>query len=219
MRLRLLAPALSILLLAACQSGSMLSFSMTLDSKDPKRVEDLERSTERMIERRLDALGQEVKTGDVSAAKGTVSVRAENAELGDALAGQITLPFAMRVMLESTDGKPDVTTENFGGFDETDLTEKQIDWVTAGPAAGGGASAVITFTEDGGTKLKTLFTENQGKKMGIFLRGVLMSVKTIDATDVHTSIAVDGIPNLELASTFADDVNVGLHVKFAKANP
>ena len=216
MRLRLLAPALSILMLTACQRGSAVTFTMTMDTTDAERVEQLERATERMIERRLDSLGQQVKTGDAVAKNGTLTVRAENPELGTALGEQITLPFAMRIMVESTDGSPDVTTENFGGFDESDVKEQQIDWITAGPAAGGGASAVINFTEDGGNKLKTLFEKNKGKKMGIFLRGVLMSVKTIDASDVHTAIAVDGIPNLELASTFADDVNVGLHVTFAK---
>lgn len=216
MRLRPLIPFLALVLLTACQSGPTVTFTTTTDTEDPKRIEDLERATERMIGRRLDSLGQEVETGDVKASGNTLTVHAENAELAEALAGQITLPFALRIMVESVDGSPDIQTENFGGFDETGVGEDQIDWVNAQATSGGGASAVIVFTEEGGAKLKALFEQNQGKKMGLFLRGVLMSQKVLNASDIQTSISVDGIPNLELASTFADDVNTGVHVTFTK---
>jgi hypothetical protein len=124
--------------------------------------------------------------------------------------------------MEQVEGEPgpaDIVSEKFGAFRPTAVTEKDLDWVDAlNSDQGGKGKVVLRFTTQGGEKLKSLFLQSNGKTIGVFVRGVLMSLKKVDATDNKDSILIDGIPNADLARIFADDVNTGLHVQFVRQN-
>jgi preprotein translocase subunit SecD len=212
---------LTSLLLTGCGGGSAApgSYALGYDTKDATRVTQLADASARVVTRRILGMNQKVGPTEVKAApdKAHLSVPALPQETMDALTAQLKAPFTMSVMVETQDSSdPNVLLNNYGAFTPTALTEKYFDWVVAGDSQvmPGKGSVVIRFTKDGVQKLHDIFKQNQGKTIGIFVRGNLMSKKQIDPSDNQDTILVDGVPSTELAKVFADDVNVGLHVTF-----
>ena len=214
-RISLLIPACSLLLLSACGGGPTLTYKLTVDSTDDARRTELVSASARVIERRLLGLKQEVQAGDVSVNSDTVTVKTADSETAEALRTQLQGAFTMRVMREVEPEIADISSETMGAWKETGITEKEFDWVLAASSEPRPkAKATILFRDTGKTLLKTVFQENKGKAIGIFLRGNLMSKIMVTDSTPSESVVVDGIPNLEIAHVFADDVNVGLHVRF-----
>jgi hypothetical protein len=209
-----------VLLLAGCGS-SVLSYRLTYDTQDAARKTELSQAAERVLGRRLIGLKQDnVQPSDIkiSADENTVEVHAASAAIANELTRQLTQPFTMSIMIQTESGaSADLSNPKFGSFDQTGITEKDFDWVKAGNSGTmkGKGAVLLTFTKDGGVKLQEIFSANRGKTIGVFVRGLLMSRKVVTPQDTQESILVDGVPSAELASVFADDVNVGLHVKFA----
>ncbi len=218
MRLRTILPALSLVFLAACGAGgSMLSFTYTVDSQEGTRKTDLASASARVFERRLLGLDQEVQRGDVTVDGDTLDVKVKGKDVAEALLHQMAQPFFMEIMVEAEATKADISHPELGSFQKTGIEKQHFDWVSVQSSVQPGKMAAhISFTPEGQKLLKDVFSQNQGKKIGIFLRGNLMSQKLIGPTDTQGRITVDGIPGTELASVFADDVNVGLHVTFAE---
>lgn len=219
MRRTLFATASLMLLLAACAGAGSVAFRLTYDTQDAARKTELSQAVERVMERRLLGLKQSVKSEDIhmNADRTSVTVKTAGKQVADALRAQVAEPFSMRIMLQAESGAiADVSNPKYGAFNETDLTEKDFDWIKAGQSGitKGKGAVLITFTDAGKQKLRKIFSTQQGKIIGIFVRGLMMSRKMISDKDTQDSILVDGVPTLELAGVFADDVNTGLHVKF-----
>lgn len=209
---------LSVFALASCGKAVSVQYTMTFDSQETGRKLDLASASGRMIERRLMGLKQDPDRGDVSVQGDLLTVKVKDAKTAEILTEQITQPIDLHVMVEADDASADIRNEQYGAFKDTSLGGQHIDWVSAKASSQKGkAVVVINFNPQGKELLNTIFEQNRGKKMGIFVRGILMSQKLIDDKDTQSSIMVDGVPNLELALTFADDVNVGVHVDFAVA--
>ncbi len=218
---KLLSALALTLLLTAC-GGKTVRFSLTFDTKDAERVTKLTEAVQRTIEGRVLAkekklIAQSVrKDGDATMLDVTVG----DEEMAKLLQDSLAVPFTMAIMKQVDSGQGDLISEKYGEFKETGIVTKHVDWITAGITKVTGAeqgAVVIQFTKEGEALLKDMFAKNRGSVIGIFVRGQLMSKKTIDATDKQTSISIEGIPNGALAAAFADDVNVGLHVKFTPA--
>jgi preprotein translocase subunit SecD len=219
MRRTLPSVLLSVLVLAGCQASAPGTYLLTYDSAVPARVTELSAASARVVLRRLLGMNQKVTAKDVTLSPDQkhLTVQIKDKQVKNDLTAQLVAPFTMSVMVETADATdPKVLLNKYGAFTPTELTETYFDSVVAGESqtAKGKGAIVIRFTKEGTQKLHEVFQKNQGKTMGVFVRGNLMSKKVIDPTDTQDSILVDGVPSAELAKVFADDVNVGLHVKF-----
>lgn len=210
--------ALSLLVLSACNRGPALRYKLTFDTDNLGRRTLLTTATARVMERRLMGLKQNVKSGDVSVNGDRVTMLPAGKPVADELRRQLSVPFEMRVMREADAATADITGPLGEGFKETGLTEKEIAWVTVRKSSMPlKALAQIEFTDAGKTLLKKVFAQNKGKTLAFFLRARLMSKKLVTAEDAKLdSVSIDGIPSMELAEIFADDVNVGVHVTFTE---
>ncbi len=216
---------LSVLLLASCSGSttggaSTVGYSLTFTNADAAMQSKLVEAAERVINRRVTGLEGEVTKSTaerVSPTEVIVYTTVSDPTLIPAVTELLTAPFTFRVMRQAEAGeKPDATVEQEGSFKEVGITEKELQWITASgnPATEGGV-AEISFNAAGQETLKKLLTGIQGKKVGLFVRGRLMSVFT-NAGKIEGNITITGIPSKTVAEIFADDVNVGAHVKFTQ---
>jgi len=175
----------------------------------------------RVIERRLESIGKnqlldhaiDTKDGAVSI---MLSIRDKAA--AEILADELMQPFTLNIMLNTNEGEEsDVTIDGHGGFKKTGITEEHLLWAEAQEDTRTGESKgriFLIFTQEGQQKMQELFQGNQGRSIGLFVRGRLVSKLRIDIEIVEDNIVIDNIPSYEVAEIFADDVNVGLHVIF-----
>jgi hypothetical protein len=215
-----LLPLLSLSLLLVACGASTVRLGVTFDTQDATRKSELSAAIGRVVEGRMTAkkktvTKQELTTKDDAT---TLTVTVSDAEGAQLIKDGLTTPFTMEIMKQVEAGQGDIVSEKFGEFKATGITTQHFDWISASVATTDDGlakgSAVISFTKEGEAMLQKVFKENRGSVIGIFVRGQLMSKKLVDTNDKQTSIAIDGIPSADLAGAFADDVNVGLHVKF-----
>ncbi|MSR87045.1 hypothetical protein EXS70_02630 [Candidatus Peribacteria bacterium] len=214
-----LLPILAFTLLLVACGEKTVSFTVTMDTQDPKLRSDLMAAIPRVVDGRVEAKKKHVVVQSLEEKDGALVLTAtvSDAEAAELLKNGLTAPYSMAIMKKVDAGMGDMISEKFGDFKETGISTKHFAWVVAGVTSSTGEErgmAVIQLTPDGQSLLKDMFSTNRGSTIGIFARGQLMSIKTVDTTDKQDSIAVDGIPNGALAAAFADDANVGLHVTF-----
>lgn len=204
---------LSLLVLTGCSTSSV-RYRLTFDTQEPGQVDILEKATFRVIERRLDRLGAGIAERRITKdAEGvTVDLAISDADAAEILTEELTTPFELTFMLKTDDAaNADLTVEGYGSFNETGLTGKDIETVLARSGPNGGEVGIF-FTEEGKAGMREIFARNVGGELGLFVRGRLMSALTINEAEFPHPLVIDGIPDPELATVFADDVNVGLHV-------
>jgi len=209
----------AFLLLTGCQGQTFTTaFDLTFKTDDEIQRSILLTSSERVIERMVMALEGSVPDMDIEHRDDTerITVTVENEESVALLAANLTRPIEFRVMLEAEEEEePDLSNEQYGAFMYTGLTEEQIDWVKADEIVDKQGMLTITFDEEGKQLLNQLFTEKEGKRIGLFVRGGLVSMYVIqEEDDDRENIIITGIPSPDLAHVFADDVNVGSYVTF-----
>lgn len=222
MRKLLALSIVSVLTLSACSSSKgQVSYLLNYKTQDASLQANLLQASERVINSRAKALGGKLlsKTAKQDGQKGRIDIGLSDPALEAPLTDGLVSPFSFAIMRKVEDKEtPDLTVEKFGGFKKTDMTEKDLAWVTAGedPANKTAGMANLKFTDDGKKKLQKTFTDNKGKTLGIFVRGQLTSL--LQSTgDLQDNIVISGIPSKDLAGIFADDVNVGTYVTFSKA--
>lgn len=210
---------LSVLLLAACgASDATITYNLEMDIADQGLRESLAAQSMRVIERRMDRMGEAIKDSqiDVSASGATITIVSEHAEAQQDLTEQLQGPFSFDIMAQTQPGETaDITIDQHGDFTRTGITGEDIDWVQARktPDAETGEVRLI-FTEAGRAKLAALFQRMQGQNIGVFVRDQLVSKLQVQTDQLEDDIVISGIPSLDLANIFTDDVNVGLHVTF-----
>ncbi|MDD5025843.1 MAG: hypothetical protein PHH13_00535 [Candidatus Peribacteraceae bacterium] len=207
----------ALLLLSACKSSIPIAFTLTFRGDSSLR-EALITASEGVIERRVYAIEQQRPRITVSKhgeeARMTLNVNDEQTPA--ILSQQLALPLEFRIMREAAENeKPDIITENRGAFKDMGITESALLWVKAEmeePGAKG--KLTINFNEEGKKQMQKIFTENQGKLIGLFVRGGLVSSYKATEGGLKDSIVIAGVPSFDLAEIFADDVNVGTYVTF-----
>lgn len=218
MKNRTLFAIASLLVLAACGSSARQQYALTMTGMDEENIPTIANQSANVIQRRLESMGMEGKVAvdDVSASGTLLTVTAENQEGLDALTEQLKAPFSLRIMGQTPDGeKGDVTVEGHGSFSEAGITEKDILWVNGGRDPNGTSGTVqLLFTEEGLKKMGELFKKMKGKNVGLFVRGQLVSKLFVASEEIDNDITISGVPSPELATVFAEDVNVGTHVTF-----
>jgi preprotein translocase subunit SecD len=202
-------------ILAACSSASV-TYSVTTNVEEEQRVNLLLLASMRVIERRMANIGEELLDIDLqrNGTSTAIVVQVQEETALDILTEQLTEPFDMQIMKESTEETAEVIVDGHGGFVQTGITGEDILWLESAEEPGGTGRITITFSEEGREKMSTVFQENVGKNIGIFVRGQLVSKLLVEVDELKDDIVITDIPSLELAAVFADDVNVGLHVTF-----
>ncbi len=214
---RLLTALLLSVALVAC-GGSSARWKVTFLRANDAQKAELGGAIERMIEGRTLAVQKKLvsKKFTPSGDGGTLSVTVGDADAIASLKEQLEMPFSFELMTQTPVGKKgDTDTEKFGSFTKSGLDADKVDWIDARvPPSGGATTVAVIFTPEGRTLFKKILSENQGKLIGIFVRGRLMSLKKVEEKDQSDSIVIDNVPSAQIASSFADDVNVSLHAKF-----
>ena len=155
------------------------------------------------------------KALDIDLEDSTLTVKVENKDAGELLNEELTLPFSLNFMLE-TQEETETNVEGFGNFKPTGVTDEHISWLEPQeePAFPGKGRILVGLTEEGREIMKEVFMKNKGKLMGLFVRGQLAALLSIEKEELEDIIVISQLPTVELAHVFADDVNVGIYVTF-----
>ena len=221
---RLLLASSIVFLFAGCTAAAPKTgtdtYALSYNVQDAVQMNKLADASVRVVGRRLESMSATITATGVllNTDKTELEIIGMSDEFLTALQKQLTGTFDIAIRIAPKDAKPsDMANSQFGSFADMKFGKQYFSWVSAGKSAmtPGKATAKIELTAEGLQKLQDLFRTNEGKIMGIFVRNQLMSQKSITATDAgENAIIIDGIPSESLAATFADDVNVGLHVTF-----
>lgn len=202
-------------ILVGCGGPATVSYRLTFDTRDSGEVEELSKATIRVMQRRIERLdgdltGQDiVKEGDAV----TVTVTVSDSTVAKALTDEMTAPFDLQIMAQTDASGAAITVEGMGGFNPTGITGDDLSMLRSGENPDGKTGYVrVGFTDGGYQKLQAVFRDNVGKNLGLFVRGKLVSALEVQNAEVPNPLVIDGVPDVELAAIFADDVNVGIHV-------
>ena len=185
---KLIAPVLFALFLTACGNvPTTLTYDVTFTTEDPGRMTDLSLATRHVIERRLARLEGNLIDYDIDydeeSQVTTIGVRVDNANAAEALNEEMTAPFTFEVrylVKEFQEG--DIDTETVGIFRATGINKSHVDWVigqTTEPPLNRGR-VLIGFTDESQEQMQTLFTEQKGNTIGLFVRDRLTAAVSID---------------------------------------
>lgn len=202
----------------AC-TGVVQTYRLSFPNADPKRLDALGAAAKRVTQRRLNALQQ--PNAHLELRSPTLTACVPQAEAAADLAEQLqNSPFSFALMEQVAGSGGDIVTEQFGSFVKFGITEQQIEWVEPRASAEAGkGKAIIRFNRAGQQQLRQAYARLEGKMVGMFVRGVPMSLMTVKPGERPRSLTIDGITSAELAEIFADDVNVGTFVRFELVQP
>lgn len=206
---------LFVVVLSGC--GNKVALQYSAEWEDAARAGILIDSIERVLVRRFAALEIEnpsVAVVPQSQTMATVTVEIPNEEDQDAVRHVFESPFTFDLRVEAgTVAVEDIETVD---WQPTGIDGSMVEWVQAvGNTQTGEVSLELQFSEDGKRILENLAATQQGKRVGIFVRDVLVSALTIQSGSFADTVVIGGIPSATVAEIFADDVNVGLHVTFS----
>ncbi len=195
-----------------------MRYDLTIDTTDAGHRSALAIASTRVIERRLESYGEEPLDLqlDIKRTPPQITLSVEDPAILDALTEDLVSPFKLRIMKQAPADEPEVlVVEGHGPFMETGVTETDVQWLEAAPdTIPEKGKVTITFTDEGRTKMATVFKENRGKSIGIFVRDQLIAKLLVDNVELQDEIVITEIPSLDVAKVFTDDVNVGMHVTF-----
>lgn len=208
------------MLLTACTGGAnSVVYNLEMDTDDADTKSELAFAATRVIERRLESMGEASENVDIQKQGQAVQVLVEvaNEDVAELLTGELTEPFSLQIM-EATDiAEADIVVGNEDGYKATGITKEHVEWLLAEEEANQKGRVTIIFTADGREKMQALFKEKVGEYIGLFVRDRLIAKLLVDTDEMKDDIIISEIPSPALAETFADDVNVGLHVLFSRA--
>jgi hypothetical protein len=220
---KLLVPTLFALLLTACSGiPTTLTYDVTFTTEDSGRMTDLSLATRHVVERRLARLKGNLIDYDVDYNKEEkstiISVEVDNAKAAKALNEEMTTPFTFEVRYHVEEHQEgDIAVEGAGSFRETGIEKSDVDWVigqTTEPPLNRGR-ILIGFTDESAPAMQTLFEEQKGNTVGLFVRGRLAAAVQINE-EFEKVLIIEGLPSGEIAKVFADDMNVGIHMIFTQ---
>lgn len=209
-----------LVLLAACSrsTADTLIYSATYKTDDAARRLQLGESLEKVINRRLEARGiSGVVTSVTPKGKGgeVMISNIASPEKRGAIVELLAESFTFDLRLEKTSTgqtvKSSSSASNLENWEKTDITGADLVWVQAQQDPKTQQVGIeLTFTEKGREKLSEIFAKHNNRVLGIFVRDFLVSKLTIDGKEIKKYIVITGVPNVNVAQVFADDVNVGI---------
>ncbi len=206
------------LTLAACGGEQKVVRKMEIRASDSSKVRTLLEATERVMERRfasLKLLNARASVVPLDTKSAMLTLTLPDSETAERFEAILSAPFTFDVRIEKPKEKLKKDDPDEIEWIPTALTGSSLSWVQAiGNKNTGRVSLELQFTEKGQSLLQSLFRENVGKNIGIFVRDAMMSTFSISSPDVGSSIMIGGVPSASIAEVFSDDVNVGLFVSF-----
>ncbi|MBU2214074.1 hypothetical protein KJ996_05585 [Patescibacteria group bacterium] len=213
---RILLTSTALLLITGC-SRSNLTLDLTFRTEDLAQISVLTTVSERVTERMAFVIEEDIPLISIDDARMTVTLMKKDS--ADILFERLSSPISFRIMREAVEEEEaDIENDQYGRFMETGITEQQLYWIDAEEREGGTGVIQINFTDEGASMWQQLLEENQGKKVGVFTRGGLVALHTVQEGGFKDKIIITGIPSAELAKVFADDVNVGAYVTFTRVH-
>lgn len=207
------------LTLAACSGEQKIVRTMEIRSSDSSKVRTILQATEKVMERRFASLqlkNAHVSVVPLSTNTALLTLTLPDKALAEKFDAILSSPFTFDIRIENLKEKLKKDDPDESEWTPTALTGSSLSWVQAvGNKNTGKVSLELQFTEEGQSLLQSLFQENVGKNIGIFVRDAMMSTFSITRPDVGSSIMIGGVPSASIAEVFSDDVNVGLLVRFA----
>lgn len=206
-----------LMLLSACGSEVTSSYTLTIKTTDATKTTTLLEGVERVLTRKFAASGIEDATITVvptSPTTATLTLMFKENAGADEAQRIIADPFTLDFRLE----KPGAVSEEAAEWEPAGIDGSHIEWVQAiGNRQTGEIGVEITFTDEGKKLLADTFRGRSGRNIGIFVKDILVSKLKITSEKLDDRIVIGGVPNAAIAEVFADDVNVGLHVRFIPA--
>jgi hypothetical protein len=209
--------------LGACSKEVALRYTVSANVADPGSVVALITAAQRVVQRRLAAIGEtkaSVVTAPTGGSGGTLTVKLKTDNVVPRVKTMLAEPFSFEIRLE----KPAATTATASGSTDT---ANASDWLATGitkdnllgvrtivNSTTGEAAIELDFTPEGRVLLAKLFKENKGKNIAIFVRDLMVSRLQIQSTELDEHIVISGIPSAAVGEVFSDDVNVGLYVTY-----
>ena len=219
MRKPLTTAILATITLSGCTGSGTVSYRATFsDRLNPVHLQELALATGRVVERRVQSMSGKTKNATVKTeTKGAVvTATVDPPALIEPLTSQLTGPFALSLMRGARAGeKADLMVQN-RGFMNTDVTQDHIEWIQSQETQDKKGAVLITFTEEGKQKVKAVLSSTRGLNVALFVRGQIVSSFQNTTGEARENILIENIPSFDLASAFADDVNVGTYATFAK---
>ncbi|MDD5469444.1 MAG: hypothetical protein PHO92_01445 [Candidatus Peribacteraceae bacterium] len=222
MRTSRIAPFLLAALLVAC-SGKNASYDLTIKAKDEAQLQRILATTTRMVERRVEAI--EYREGVTDTLEDiTISRKGGNTQLtlrfstpiiAPILTEDLLEPFTMEFMEECPVEEADFVVAETQGYKRIPLGTEDVSWLLTEEESGIVGGVTMQFTPEGAQKKAELFEPRMGKNIGIFIRGLPVYRLRVEPDDVEEPVILIKVPDSELGSVFADDVNTGLHVSFS----
>lgn len=220
---KLLLPVLFALTLTACGNSTAITMNATFSTNGKDDKAALILATKKIITRRLamhnaDLVDFSVKYNDDNSAD--ITIKGSDAEATNALLDEMTQGVNLEIRKQVSDHQEgDITVEKLGDFRATGIDGDDVSWVLsrASENALNQGEVMIQFTEEGSQKMNTFFNENVGKNIGLFVRGKLAANFAIPDGGFQESIIIPGIPSVEMAEIFADDMNVGTNMTFTQS--
>ncbi len=216
----ILLAAASATTLAACVSSTpvALRYDIVFTDLPAGMADTMPEAVTNVIGGRLGSLGVTPTDLQVEpSGSGAIATVTVPAGAADELTAQLTAPYTLRFLRQTGTGETvAVTVAKYGDFSESGLNESHVTWVEAGVDAEGLGAVTITFNEPGHQLLESLAETDTSRQYGLFAKGRLISLFTMQA-DFGGDIVLNKIPSAEMAAVFADDVNVGLHAVFTRA--
>jgi hypothetical protein len=129
---------------------------------------------------------------------------------------RVTQPFSFVIKVELPTESGAITANasaasTLGNWQETGITQTDIKGVQVLYDSKSGESAIeILPTTEGHLKFEKVFADSEGKSLGIFVRDLLISKLVVQGTTNNERILITGVPSVDIAKAFADDVNVGI---------
>lgn len=206
------------LILIGC-SRQRMTYRLDFNVSNDTIQEELIRSSLRIIEREAARLKTRLTDKEITTGSGTatIMVAMRDTTAMEEITARLTTPFTLRFMLEAPKGTGDVEMEEYGSFRDANIGEKALFWAEAAedPSTGMGKVRLL-FTPEGLKTMQTFIRNNRKKQIGLFVQGRLVSKLLAD--QVTDTIIIRDIPTGDMARSFADLVNVGLHVTFLPAS-
>lgn len=221
---KLLLPTLFALVLSGCGSSTSISMDVEFSTSGNDDRAELVLATKHVAERRLGRLESEILDFDVTYGEGAtavIKISGTDEDAMDQLLAEMTEPFIVEIRLQAEQHQEgDIEVEGLGSFRSVSINKEDMTWVKSramenSPLKHG--EIMIQFTEDGTQKMDTLFRENVGKNIGLFIRNQLAANFAISQDSFGGAITIPNVPSAEIAQIFADDMNVGINMTFTQS--
>lgn len=210
------------LLLSACSTPIELTYDITFlrAPRSDSMQTQLITAMQDVIKGKLDAA--DVKNASVATipngSGGFVSIKNIREDQADYAQALLTMDFSFDVRVRKLEpvGDDPNALEN---WEKTAFTTEDLEWINVVQDSESGQAGVeLILTPSGREKLSKIFTDHTKQDIGVFVRNQLVSSLSAGGTDVNERIVISGIPSIDIAKIFANDVNVGLYISLTPSS-